>query len=234
MQSRFSTMFLPQGQPHKALLLAAIILLALSPRASQAANANRPHPHNGIIDPYDGAPPQVVLTDGETALVESGTPVYKQVEVSGGGRAVAVFKVDAPPKIIWSVISDFSKYPEWIKSLKKAKVYKAQGDKILVEFELSAGFFGKWTYFVEHTYPTEKMGWGTWKLDYSRQSDLDDSVGFWEIKPLNASGTQSLVSYSVEIRVGGWVPDFVKNLIVDGGLKEATQWVKIQSEKRVR
>jgi hypothetical protein len=41
----------------------------------------------------------------------------------------------------------------------------------------------------------------------------------------------SQVEYSVSLSLG-WVPGFIKNLIVDKGLEEATVWVRVQSEKR--
>lgn len=226
-------LFRPRTQIGHSLLAALLMLMACGTDDANAANPTRPHPHQGLITPYNGAPPEVVLSASESSSVASGTPVYKQIEVSGGGRAVAVFKVKAPAKTIWSVISDFDKYPQWIDSLTKAKVYKREGDKIFTEFTLSAGFFGSWTYYVEHNYPMEKKGWGTWKLDYSRESDLDDSVGFWHVKPVPGSSNECIVTYSVEIKISSWIPDFVKNMIVDGGLKEATQWVKVQSEQRV-
>lgn len=194
-----------------------------------AADPNKRHPHHGMIKPYIGAPPLVDLTPKEQQQVDEGKPVYKQVEFDGGGRAVAVFLVDAKPKAIWGVISNFEKYPEWIPSLAKTKIYKKDGDNIGVEFTISA-FFQNFTYYVSHNYPMEKSGWGTWKLDYSKQSDFDDLVGFWRVESAKSNPEKSVVYYSVELKIKSWIPSAIKNLVVDKGLKEATHWVKVQSE----
>lgn len=211
--------------PHSLLPLA----LLLTACGLGAANPDIPHRNQGLIKPYDGAPPEVDLSSDESAKVHSGQAIYKQFEYDGGGRAVAVFRVNASAKKVWHVISDFSKFVGRVEKVEKAEVYKREGDKIYVAFTLNLGLFGgTWTYYIEHNYPMDKEGWGTWKLDYSRSSDLDDSVGFWRVNQI--SPTESIVTYSVEIRVGG-VLGFLRNIIVDKGLQEATQWVKVYAEK---
>ena len=35
-----------------------------------------------------------------------------------------------------------------------------------------------------------------------------------------------------DVQVRGWIPGFIRSLFVDKGLKQATQWVKVQSEKK--
>lgn len=185
------------------------------------------------LAPYEGAPPEVSLTESERQTVAKGDPVYKQVQAGDGGRAAAVFRVNAPAKTIWSVISSFNSYPEWISGVKETEVYKRLGEKIFVRFKLS-----QWpvtvNYYIEHNAPMERLGWLTWKLDYSKQNDLEDSVGFWRVTPVPGDSSKCDVSYSVEVRLKGWVPDFIKNMIIDRGLKDATQWVKKQSEARTR
>ena len=84
-------------------------------------------------------------------------------------------------------------------------------------------------YFIDHTYPAGE-DWGTWTLDYSRESDLDDSVGMWRVTALPDDPSKSRVEYSVDIKVSGWVPGFVRDMLVKQGLKDATSWVKEQAE----
>lgn len=197
---------------------------------ANAASETKPHRHRGVIAPYTGEPPKVTLTPEQQATVNSGEPVYTQVQMGNSGRATAVFKVNASAAKIWKVISNFKMMPEWVGGeLKSTKVYKEdpKNKKIFVEFNLDLGWLlGKKTYYVEHYYPTE-LGWGTWKLDYSRESDLDDSVGFWRVDQIAPNAC--IISYSVEVSVGA-LPDLIKDMLVKRGLKKATQWVKVQSE----
>jgi hypothetical protein len=147
------------------------------------------------IPPYVGAPPEIVLTEDESKIIESGQPVYKQVQNASGGSGAVVFKVNASRDIIWSVISDFKHYPEWIGGkLEKTEIYKGQdATKTYVAFTLNLGFLmGRWTYHIEHTYSMKEEGWGTWKLDETKKNDLDDNIGFWNVKENLATGESIL------------------------------------------
>ena len=68
-------------------------------------------------------------------------------------------------------------------------------------------------------------------LDYSKESDLDDSTGYWLIYPSPTDPNKTRVEYSVDIRIKGWVPSFIEDMLADQGLEDATRWVKRESEK---
>ena len=88
-------------------------------------------------------------------------------------------------------------------------------------------------YFIDHRF-REASKYVTWTLDYDRESDLDESVGFWKLDPYNGDPNRTRVIYSVDIAVRGWVPGFIRTLLVDQGLKEATGWIKRESEKAAK
>ena len=56
----------------------------------------------------------------------------------------------------------------------------------------------------------------TFHLDYSRRSDLDDSVGYWYVEPTGR--TTSRVFYSCECKLRGWVPPPVYSLLTKEAL----------------
>lgn len=193
-----------------------------------AADANAPHEHRGIVSAYSGAPPAVSLTAADVATLERGDLVQKQIRVDSGGRGVAVMHVEAPPTTIWKTIQNYGAYPEWVDGLDNTSIYASQGDHVYVAFSLSKMGIGI-DYFIDHTVKTEE-GWVTWTLDYDRQSDLDDSVGYWRVTQLSDNPAVSRVEYSVDLRVKGWVPGFIETLLMDKGLVMATSWVKTQAE----
>lgn len=208
-----------------------------------AAFSQEKHPHSGVVKPYVGPPPNIKLTDKELIQVKNENPVYKQLDVDGGGRAFAVFRVNAPPKVVWSVLASYPRYPAWIgNGLTKAKIYRPAtpqpknttgGRNIFVEFNMQK-FPVNYTYYIKHDFPLNDRNWATWTLDYSRKSELSDSVGSWVVNPLKDNPNVSVVSYSIEVAFFGWVPDFIKNMIRKQGLKDATEWVKLQSEERFK
>ncbi len=208
-----------------------LLLLLLVPHdTAWAADANKPHPHQGVLKPYPQPPKPTPLSAADIKTLESGEPVYKTTEGETGGRGVAVFRINAPRDVVWSTITQFQMYPQWVDEVTTCEVYAREGNTIFVRFVLkSMGI--EIEYFIAHDYRAADT-WGTWTLDYSRESDLGDSVGSWLVTEVSPGVSQ--VEYSVELKIGGWVPGFIRKIIVDSGLEEATQWLKVESEKRNR
>ena len=203
--------------------------------AGHAADATKPHEHRGKLKPYPRSPPALTLSAADHATLAAGRPVRRQTEGEGGGRGLAVFFVAADKDTVWRTIEDFSSYPRFIPEVKACEVYKRDGRQIDVKFALKSFGIGV-DYFIRHDFDRER-GVGTWTLDYDRQSDLDDSVGFWRVTPLSqpeGAPPRTQVEYSVDIALKGFVPGFVRSILVDNGLEQATSWVKKHSEDRAR
>lgn len=210
-----------------ATLLASPLLLALAVGGhALAADPNQPHNNQGLVAAYKGAPPAVTLSADDQAKLASGQMVQKQVQLSTGGHAVAFMNINATPDKVWSKITSFTSYPSWVENVTKCTPYKKEGSLIYVDFVLSVMGIGV-EYYIRHDYqPT--LGYMTWTLDYTRLSDLDDSVGYWRVTAVSPTVTR--VEYSVDIRFKGWIPGFVQDMISTKGLTTATSWVKKQSE----
>jgi hypothetical protein len=207
------------------LMFAAASLLG-SP--ALAADPDVPHPHQGIVAAYDGAPPIPDLTADDLEKLAKGKPVKKQVQMETGGRGIAIQDVHATPEVVWSRIVQYAMYPEWVDGVFECEEYENTGETIKVRFKI--GSFGvRVEYFITHTYrPAE--GYMTWTLDYTRESDLDDSVGFWRVMPIEDKAGWTRVYYSVDVRLKGWVPKFIETMLAKNGLTKATAWVKRESE----
>lgn len=204
-------------------MLIATLALAL------AGDATKPHEHTGIVTPYKGAPGAVSLSSADIAKIEGGEVVLKQQQVGSGGRGIAIFDIAATPSKIWSRIVDYSGYPRMVDQVAECGNYKVSGSEIYTRFLLEVMGFDV-EYFIHHTYKPDQ-GYLTWTLDYSRQSDLDDSVGYWRVTPLTTDPPRSRLEYSVDIRFKGYIPGFVQDMISKKGLTDAATWVKRESEK---
>lgn len=221
----------PLPAPQAAGALLAALSLALSLPAS-AADASKPHEHKGVLKPYPEKYAPVSLSEAEKKQVAAGKPVFKKTEGDAGGRGIAIFQVNASPDVVWDVLKSFESYPKWIDNVDEIEVYRKKGEDIDVRFEISAMGFSV-EYFIAHKF-REDSRYATWTLDYTRQSDLGDSVGFWKVDPVEGNPNAAVVTYSVDIQIKSWVPGFIRTLLVDNGLKEATSWVKQVSEKRAK
>jgi hypothetical protein len=70
----------------------------------------------------------------------------------------------------------------------------------------------------------------TWKLDYDRTSDFQDVSGHWHVEPHPKLPSASRVFYACDIKLQGSVPGPILNYISKAALKQATGWVKKESE----
>jgi hypothetical protein len=87
-----------------------------------------------VLAPYSGAPPEIELSGRDLERLERETPVYKTLTAEGANRGAVVFRVNAPPDIVWSIIRDLESYPRWIDDLKEAYIYRREGGNIYVRF----------------------------------------------------------------------------------------------------
>jgi hypothetical protein len=204
------------------------LLTALAMNPSNAADPNQPHAHQGVL-PYVSAPSKPELSADDLAALGRGEAVLKPLkEADGAGRGVATQDIHATPDVIWAKIMTFSKYPDWVENVHECVPYVTNGDDVRVRFVVGAALISI-EYFIQHEYHPEK-GYLTWRLDYSRLSDLDDTVGYWIVEALPDRPGWSRVYYSVRVKMSGWIPGWVEDMLAKSGLTKATSWVKRESE----
>jgi coenzyme Q-binding protein COQ10 len=197
------------------------LLPMISP--SYAADPNKPHPHQGVATKF-GKPTKTLLTTEETAQIKSGKPILKQVKQGSGGRGIAIMDLNASQEEVWDVITNYKKYPSYIPELKSTENYKVSSSNIYTTFVLKSMMMTV-EYYVKHNLYKDG-GYITWTLDYSKESDLDDSTGCWFLYPSPDNPGQIRVEYTIDVRISGWVPKFVQNVLAERGLEDATKWVK--------
>ncbi len=209
-------------------MLALVLAFELAASGAFAADAAVPHPHQGVVSAYKGAPPPVVLSAADLTTLSAGKVVLKQQQVESGGRGVAIMNIKATPAKIWSKVVDYAHYPTMVDKVAECGNYRVSGENLYTRFVLSV-VGTEVEYFIKHTYRPDQ-NYLTWTLDYSRKSDLHDSVGYWRVTPLAADPPLSRLEYSVDIRFSGYVPGFVQDIIAKKGITDATSWVKRETE----
>jgi hypothetical protein len=70
----------------------------------------------------------------------------------------------------------------------------------------------------------------TWTLDYDKTSDFDDVSGHWHVAEHPTKADCTRVFYACDIKMAGSVPTPIINFIGKVALKQATSWVKKESE----
>ena len=206
----------------------AVAVLSLSAMAC-AENAMKPHPHQGILPKYDRVHPTkigVSLKDVSNADLRKGEPVLRFVEVTKGfSRAISCQDVCAPESVIWSAINDLKNYPKMVEGVVGCDVYsdsKVGSTQVTcAKYKITAAGFGI-SYFMKHIYEP-KAHCMTFHLDYDRQSDLSDTVGYWYVEDLKDGWCR--VYYSTDSRLPSMIPAFAKNAMMNLAAKRSTGWV---------
>lgn len=122
------------------------------------------------------------------------------------------------------MVSRFTAFPRYIDEVKQAVVLEDGPDGTVVAFTVSQFGFTL-TYYVRHRYDAVRRE-GTWTLDYGKESDLDDSIGYWRVTPLPGSPGRSLVEHSTHVALKTAMPDFLRSWIADNSLRLTGTWVR--------
>lgn len=206
-----------------------LLALLVAPGRVQAADADRPHPHQGVLEGYEEVP-ELTLTQKQLEDLGKGKLVLMSFPTTGGGgRGVAVLDIAAPPERVWSRITAYERHPEWVGPVKVCEVYGEHGDTTWTHVVIK-GFLYRYEYFLENRFEPGE-GVLIWSLDYSRESDFDDNVGCWFVEAHPEKEGWSRAWFSCDLALREKLPGFLVNYAKKKALQDATTWVKRESER---
>jgi len=197
-----------------------------------AADKTMKHYHRGKLPKYELSSPSIMLSSGDEEVLRDGRALMQViVQPDGKRRLLMVRDVATPAWVVMDRILDFPAYPRMVKGCDAMVPYhdKREGRLRVMKaaYEIHAGpcYF---KYFMHHEVD-EKQKCMTFHLDYDRQSDLDDSVGYWFVQPTGSE--ECRVYYACDTTLRGWVPGPVYNLLGKTALKQTTTWVNEEALK---
>ena len=154
-----------------------------------------------------------------------------------GGRALCVQDIESPISDVWSQILSFGSYVGKVPKLKTSEIYEQkeleEGNRKNIKVKMVIGVMPGYKYecYYDHVLHRDSKSL-TWRLDYQKYSDFDDVSGHWNLDPLSDRRTR--VYYACDLKMRGKVPGPVMNILSKKALKEATGWVKRESEKATK
>ena len=161
------------------------LLLALT-AVARSADPSVPHIHSGAFKQYQHAKPSKYgLSAGrvpKSERMKKPVVIIKTLpERRGLQRSMMVQDVAVPPDVVWQLLLDFPKYPNFIHGLQHCKPYGRRrtltgGRRECAAYTIKAFGFSV-SYYLDHVYEPLKQSM-TWTLDYTKRSDLFDSVGY--------------------------------------------------------
>ena len=209
------------------------LLLLCSVAGTAAHDPRMRHFHRGKLPPYEIGPPSILLSHGDEQRLLAGEALMQAIVQEDGvaRRLIMVKDVRAPPSVITRKILDIDAYPAMVKGVDSTATYSMSEDAstglrtIKTRYDISA-LHVKFTYYLEHIYsPADRCM--TFRLDYDRRSDLDDTVGYWYVQPRGPE--ECRVYYSCVTQLRGWVPGPVYSLITKAALKQTTSWLDVEA-----
>ncbi|MEX2209178.1 MAG: SRPBCC family protein [Myxococcota bacterium] len=157
-------------------------------------------------------------------------PVVLEVEpddTSGATRAESLIR--RPPANVWTVLTDFERWPEFMPLIDATRVDRRVGAKLWVEQRYSIMLmpFGHTTIYELDP----RDGRLTWNLDEAAPHDIAASVGAWALLPLGA-GDETLVRYDARMRAGRALPEFVERMLRDRSLEQMLAGLRAEVLRR--
>lgn len=118
---------------------------------------------------------------------------------------------------------------EWINPVKIAEIY-GRDENHTYSYVRVSGFLYSYDYYLKNSWwPEQNLM--TWVQDYNRYSDFDDCVGAWYVEPHPYKMGWSRAWFSNDIKLRVKIPEFLMDFVKKQGLRDATSWVRKESEK---
>lgn len=168
------------------------------------------------------AEPATLFSVEDWVALESGavlrqpvTPEGDPNDASGATRAASLIR--RPPANVWTVLTDFERWPEFMPLIDGTRVGRRAGAKLWVEQRYSIMLmpFGHTTIYDLDP----RDGRLTWKLDEAAPHDIAGSRGSWALLSIG-DGNETLVRYDARISAGRAVPEFVERMLQDRSLEQ--------------
>ncbi len=140
-------------------------------------------------------------------------------------RATVSTTVNAPPDVVYRVITDFEHYADWVSDLKRIDVLQRDGQGRPLDVEFRAAAFGRsTTYTLRYDYSRapEYLSWHQVRGDLT--SELNGQYRF-EATP---GGTR--LTYELEVELLVPIPAFVKARAAQRIQTQALRELKVRAE----
>ena len=145
------------------------------------------------------------LTPDELVRVAQGEIIVRTLATEGAtaGRVLAAVEIPAAAGVVWAVMVDVERAPEFIPGLRRARVLERGASHELIEHTVKyAALLPEFTYRYRADYRRPE------RIDFQRVSgDLRVLQGAWQLRP--DGDVRTVVVYSVFLDPGFFVPQWL-------------------------
>jgi ribosome-associated toxin RatA of RatAB toxin-antitoxin module len=143
-------------------------------------------------------------------------------------RATESTLVNAPPDVVYRVVTDFERYMDWVSDLKRIDVLERDEEGRPLEVEFRAAAFGRSTTDTLHYDYSRAPDLLSW---HQTRGDLTSTLnGQYRFEPA-PGGT--LLTYDLEVEMSVPIPSFIKSRAAYRIQDQALRELKRQAERQL-
>ena len=161
---------------------------------------------------FEGEPLLEAYTDDDWSRLRSGRVLSSERPLTEKGphRIEASTLIPDSSDRVWSVLTDFARWPEFMPNIRQTRVVHSSGRHLWVRQRFGVLFMD-----LEHTTIYElspTQGRLSWTLDLDSEHDIALSHGRWQLLRLEG-GRQTLVHYIADMDAGRPLPELIDTLL---------------------
>jgi ribosome-associated toxin RatA of RatAB toxin-antitoxin module len=110
--------------------------------------------------------------------------------------------IEATPEVVWAVITDYARYPDWMPEVEKVTVVKEEGRVADIKYDL---LFKISIITRKISYTLRKISKKPTRIEWELiEGDFDDAIGGWQLVPTrNGEATMAYYSTYTNLRSMG-------------------------------
>jgi len=143
--------------------------------------------------------------------------------MAGATRSI---EINASADVLYDVITDYERYPEFLSDMESARVIRSDGEDAQVEFTLNLIKRIQYTLDLKGQKPN-RLSWSLARAKMFRHND-----GSWEIEELGPDRVRA--TYSIDIGFFVLVPRTISNRLVGSSLPATLEAFKQRAELLAR
>jgi ribosome-associated toxin RatA of RatAB toxin-antitoxin module len=126
------------------------------------------------------------------------------------------FVINAPPEIVWQVLTNFSEYPNMFRRLESCRITKQEGNLVWTESDLKPHVFVR----TQRQHTINDLSGKPSVLDWQViDGNFKTVIGKWELSPVD-SGNRCAVIYTLAVDTGPIIPKFLVSFALRNFQKE--------------
>lgn len=137
--------------------------------------------------------------------------------------------VSWPPQLVWDVLVDFDSRTKFMSTSTKSEITRIDGNDVRVDQALKILWEKIQFSVINHVDPA--TGRISWTMDKEKEHNIADTVGAWQIVPLDG-GRHTLLLYTSHTDTGRPVPAMIESYVIKRSLPKMIEAVRDEVARR--